>query len=129
MPKDKELKMWDVWKERRDELEMKKQHALKSSRLEILFKTTAQEKRPVQQVLALPEPAKSFSSRYSAMLLVMEGLLVSFEEGLFDNLSPDDLANLNSRSHTSVNRLLAHLNRLSSRLVTATEKEKGEASG
>lgn len=124
--KDKETKMWEIWKERRDELDNKKQLALKSSRLEILFKPTPKEKPLVQQVLALPEPTKSFSSRYSAMLLIMEGVLMSFEEGMFDNLSPDDLATLNVRSCSTVLRLSTHLNALSSKLMAIG---KGVANG
>jgi hypothetical protein len=123
--KEKETRMFEIWKEKRNELELKKRQAFEISRLEILFKSTTQEERPRQQVLALPEPAKSFSSRYSAMLLIMEGLLMSFEEGIFNNLSADDLVTLNSRSRGSILRLSAHLSNLSSRLMTTERESNG----
>jgi len=119
--KEKESRMWEVWKEKRDELEKRKRQAFDTSRLEILFKTTQTAEPIEQQVLALASPADSEALRRSATLHILQGVLTLLDEGLFDKLSYGEITNLRRSNGQTILRLFAHLSQLSSKLIT-TEK-------
>jgi len=118
--KDKEQKMWDAWKERKEELQQKKEESQELYRLDIPHKV-----HPKAEVSKASERPMS-ASRKTAAVSIMEGLLALLEEGSFDNLSDSDLANLKQSANT-VLRLSAHLSALSSRFIMS-EQRKGAVS-
>ena len=114
--KDKENKMWEVWKSRRKELENKKGEVFKSSRLEFISKQGASTQIE-QQVLAMSEPAGSVSSRRSATLYIMRGLLTLLDEGLFNNLSESEMEDLDPADFRCIGELSVRFSTISSKLM------------
>lgn len=108
---DKEQKMWNAWKERRGELVLKKEKSQELYCLDIPLKICpkAEETKPAM----LP-------SRQTAVVNIMEGLLLLFEEGSF---SESNFANL-QRSADTILRLSAHLSALSSRLIMSEQRKE-----
>lgn len=117
--REKETKMWNIWKEKREELEQKKRQAFKSSRLEILFKPASSLKViPGQQTLALLESIPNeFAKRRSATLHIMRGLLELLNEGLFENISEQEVANFDNADKLRIAQLSVHFSTLSSKLI------------
>jgi hypothetical protein len=115
--KDKETRMWEIWKEHRDELEKKKREVIKSCRCEFLLNNPAS--KPVQASLALASASKDIlGNRRAAVLTILEGALQLLEGGLFDELSETELADLRkSRQGGAILRLSAHLSALNSKLM------------
>jgi hypothetical protein len=109
---DKEQKMWDAWKERKEELILKKEKSQELYRLDIPLKI-----RPKA------EKSKSVmsASRQTATVNIMEGLLSLLEDG---SLSESSLADL-QRSADTILRLSAHLSALSSRLIMSEQRKGG----
>jgi hypothetical protein len=105
---DKEQKMWDAWKERKEALQEKKEKSQEFYRLDIPLKIR-------QQVSAV---------RPKAVVSIMEGLLGLLEENSFEKLSDGELADLKASADT-VLRLSAHLSALSSRLIMSEQQRKG----
>ena len=111
---DREQKMWDGWKARKEELLLKKedsQELYRLYRLVIPLKINSKVEKPKPSILP---------SRQMALVNIMGGLLSLLEEG---SLSDSDFANL-QRSADTILRLSAHLSSLSSRLIMS-EQQKG----
>lgn len=109
---DKDRKMWDAWKARKEELVLKKEKAKKLHYLCIPSKirSKAEEHKPAM----LP-------SRQTAVVNIMEGLLSLLEEG---SLSESSFADLQQSADTIL-RLSAHLSALSSRLIMSEQRKGG----
>lgn len=114
--KDKDQKMWDAWKERREELERKKAqwHERCSSGTPRSTRHPTEEAKPEKRPKSLP--------RHRAVVSIMEGLLALLEEGSFGTLSESDLTDLR-RSADTVLRLSARLNTLSSQLIMSNQRD------
>ena len=115
---DKDQKMWDAWKERKDELEQRKKKLQEPQPLDASIKA-----RPETEVPRASERPAS-SSCQTAVVSIMEGLLALFEGNPFEKLPDSELTNLH-RSAATVLRLSAHLSALSSHLITFAEQRKG----
>ncbi|KKT00845.1 MAG: hypothetical protein UV76_C0007G0053 [Candidatus Nomurabacteria bacterium GW2011_GWA2_43_15] len=115
---DKEQKMWDVWKERKEELQQKKERSQELYRLDIPLKIRS--RVDVSKVLERQVSA----SRSKAVVSIMEGLLMLLEESSFEKFSDGDLADLKASADTIL-RLSAHLSSLSSRLIMSEQQRKG----
>lgn len=115
---DKDQKMWDAWKERKEELQQKKEKSQELYRLDIPLKV-----RPKTEVSKMSERQVS-AFRPKAVVSIMEGLLALLEENSFEKLSNGELADLKQSADT-VLRLSAHLSALSSRLIVSEQQRKG----
>lgn len=104
---EKNQKMWDGWKERREELQSMKEEAKKLYASGILSKILPAAVAPSVSVLPL---------RSKAVVAVMESLLILFEERSLEELSDAELANLN-HSISTISNLSERLSALKSRLV------------
>lgn len=102
--KQRDSRMWDAWKERREELQNRKEKALRSCSLDALSKDCS-----VAETLKAQIPQQA--SRQSAMSSIMDGLLA-----LLEQCSDDDLTDLKQSTDT-VLRLSARLSDLSFRLL------------
>lgn len=111
---DKDQKMWDAWKERKEELQQKKEKSQELYRLDIPLKV-----RPKAELLR-----QVSAIRLKAVVSIMEGLLALLEEDSFEKLSDGGLADLKTSVDT-VLRLSAHLSALISRLIISEQKQKG----
>lgn len=118
--KDKESKMFELWKEKKGELETRKHEASKSALLKILFKQPAS-RQIEQRTLTLLQSTGSISSRQMATLAIMRGLLGLLDEGLFSNLSSLELAGFENDDRVRILQLSTHFSVLSSKLIQ-TEK-------
>jgi len=109
---DKDQKMWNAWKEKREELERSKEKARELYCLgdETEISQKAESVKPSRQQ-ALPV-------RHSAIISIMEGLLALLEDKPLEKLSKDDLA--------VVLRLSAHLSALSSQLIMSDQQKRGD---
>ena len=113
---DKEQKMWDSWKEKKEELEKTKEQLQMQHRGRSLgAKSKNVSKVSDQQVLA---------TRQIAVVSIMEGLLKLLEEDSFEKLTNGNLATI-QKSADIVLRLSAHLSVLSSRLIMTDQRGKG----
>lgn len=112
---DKNQKMWNAWKERKEALEQKKEEARKLYDLGVPSEVgpRAEEIRPA---VVLP-------SRKPAVVSIMEGLLAVLEDGSFEQ-SEGNLAGLQHFADT-VLRLSARMSDLSSRLIVFEQQRKG----
>lgn len=112
---EKEQKAWDVWKERREAFEKKKEQARELYRLDVSprIRTKTESSRPV--VMS--------AHRKTAVVSIMEGLLALLEDGSFEK-SEDSLAELHQSTEMVLN-LSARLSVLSSRLITSKERKGG----
>lgn len=110
--KDKNQTMWNIWKGRKEELRLKKEESQNLYGLDIPLKICpgAEESKPAM----LP-------SRQTAVVNIMEGLLLLLEGGL---LSESNFADL-QRSADTILRLSAHLSALSSRLIMSEQRKGG----
>ncbi len=109
---EKNQKMWDGWKERREELQLKKEESKKLYGSSILSKITPAAVAPSASVLPL---------RSKAVVAVMEGLLILFEERSLEEFSEAELANLN-QSISTISNLSERLSALKSQLVEYSSK-------
>lgn len=116
--KNKDQKMWDIWKERKEELQQKKEKSQELYRLDITFKI-----RQKAELSKASERQISTSS-HKAVVNIMEGLLALLEENPLKNLSDSELAGLKQSTDT-VLRLSAHLSAISSRLIMSEQQRKG----
>lgn len=112
--KDREEKMWDMWKVRKDELDAKIEEAAAKYRLRF---TPSQSSFP-----ATREPQRDLHSSpqracpKDGVVDVMKGLLKLLNSGVFDNLSDADWAAVRESGGTIL-ELSSHLSTLSARLV------------
>lgn len=118
LSREKEVKMWDIWKGRRDELEQKKYLAVNDYRLNILFKS---DPLVEQGALAL-DLATGDGSHRLALVNILKGTLGFFDGGLFDNLSLSDISELRQNGGHTIHRLVAHLSSLSLKISVAEEE-------
>lgn len=109
---DKDQKMWDAWKERKEELVLKKEKSQELYRLDIPLKIHPKAKDSKSAMSA---------SRQTAVVNIMEGLLSLLEEG---SLSGSSFADL-QRSADTILRLSAHLSALSSQLIMSEQRKGG----
>jgi hypothetical protein len=115
---DKDQKMWDAWKERREELERRKEEVRKVG----ATPTRTRQKAPAQPKAEpkAPNPPQASLLRKPATISIMEGLLALLEEHSLKEFSDSQLADL-QLSTDVVLRLSAHLSALSSRLLLLKE--------
>ena len=118
--KEKEAKMFNLWKERRDELELKKKVSLKY-RLDLSIQSSAP--RLTQQLLLPPVTNGKLAARRSGMLTILEGVLALIDEGLFDGLSESELETLRQSDGDTILQLSARLTVLSSKLMAAERRK------
>lgn len=105
---DKDAKMWDIWKERKEELEKKKEKSYELYGLDI--------GQGPQPGLPAAVPAKR-ADRSAAVVHVMEGLLIMLEDG--------SCGELPAKARSTVLRLSAQLSNLSSKLIMSGEQKGG----
>lgn len=112
--KEKEEKMWNLWKEKREELERRKIGRLfpKESALEIPQKFQTPTPLPT-----LPAIQPHGSPGYFAVLNIMQGLLALLDAGLLDGFTDVEPANLQGSASNTILRLSGHLSTLSSKLT------------
>ncbi len=97
---EKQELMWTIWKERRGELEQRKQQAFTSSRLRILSKPVAKQSAEQQSLVVQPSTP--------AFVLIAQGLLAMFEGGVAKSpysrwtISVYDTSALCSPEHTEL---------------------------
>lgn len=115
---DKDKKMWDAWKERKEELQQKKEKSQELYRLDIPLKIRS--KAEVSKV----SDRQMLAVRPKAVVSIMEGLLALLKENSFEKLSDGELADLKASADT-VLCLSAHLSALSSRLIMSEQQRKG----
>lgn len=113
---DKESRMWEVWKELRDELEQKKRKAFEIYNLQILFKQDPSTMQFDQQGVTALSLVGGESSRRLALIQILKGTLNFFDDGLFNNLSPVEISDLEQSSGHTIHRLATHLSSLSLKL-------------
>lgn len=118
---EKEQLMWDIWKQKKEELEQKKVEAREKYLLD--FPLVMRSER--NAVLAKPsvQPGRSKQLRQlpnsnSAVIRMMEVLDVLIVESGLDELSGQGLKNLSLDYRNVILRLSSHLNNLSFKLVT-----------
>lgn len=122
LSKEKEGKMWEIWKERRGELEQKKLHAFKHCRLEILFELDPSAEPLSQQGILALDLVVEDGSRRSALIDILKGTCAFFDGGLFDNLTSSEISILRQSGGHTIHRLVAHLSSLSLK-ISAIEEE------
>lgn len=122
LSKEKEARMWEIWKERRDELEQKKLYAFENQRLEILFKLDSSTEQLSQQGVLALDLATGDGSRRLALINILKGTVGFFDGGLFDNLSSSEISDLKQNGGHTIHRLAAHLSNLSLK-ISAPEEE------
>ena len=124
---EKEQRMWDIWKSRREELDARKK-ATESYSLSPSSQTPPAGKKEEADVLAPEsEPHADKMSRMDtnrkAAMSMMDGLLSLLDDGVFDTISPQQLDDLTFNSKVVLG-LSVHLNDLSSRIIIH-ERMKG----
>lgn len=122
LSKEKEAKMWEIWKEYRDVLEQKKLYAFERHRFEILFKLDSSTEQLSQQGILALDLATGDGSRRLALINILKGTLGFFDGGLFDNLSSSEISDLKQIGGHTIHRLVAHLSNLSLK-ISAPEEE------
>lgn len=115
MGKDKEERMWNAWKENKDALERKKKEALERYRLEVLFTSTPPSKSTEQPKMS---PQSSTNVDRLAAITIMSGLLMLFDRGLFEELSPREMEGIKQNGGSVILQLSANMSQLSSKLIT-----------
>lgn len=121
LSKEKEAKIWEIWKGRRDELEQKKRNAFKDYNLQILFKTDSSVDYVEQQALLPLDLAGGDVSRRLALINILKGTLGLFDSGLFNDLSSNEINDLKQYGRM-IHRLNIHLSNLSLK-INAPEEE------
>lgn len=116
---NKDQKMWDAWKERKEELERKKKQLQEQYSLDVPRDVPLK----VHQKAEGAKPATLTSGR-TAVINIMEGLLALLEEESFEKLSAGGFKELQQSADTIL-RLSAHLSTLSSRLIMSEQRKGG----
>lgn len=115
----KDQKMWDVWKERKQDLQRKKEQAQEIYRLDIPLRVRP--KAAIQQ-----EGAGTSPCMQTAVMNIMDGLTSLLEGDSFKNPSEKDLKILKQSAGTIL-RLSARLSTLSSMVIMSNGQKKREA--
>ena len=120
-------KMWDFWKEKKNELELKKTQVRTICRQEV---TAVKAEQPaIEADNSMPGPAQlpaadliepvqvpNFHQAGTGILSMMRGLALLLDTGALDNLSDDALVALNFSADNAISRLANQLSELNSRL-------------
>lgn len=107
---EKRTIMWNVWKEKREEIEKRKErvrkevHAIESS-------------QDTRKKAAPKKMATVLSGQSRAAINIMKGLLALLESGTLDELATSNEPTLRKAAGETIMRISAHLNRLNSKLV------------
>lgn len=117
MSEERQQKVWDFWKQHRDSLARKKEDAFRNGRIQILSHPPEKNNALILELVSGP-PNKS----REAALSIMKGLLGMFEDGLFDDMTSDELAEITKSAKGTVLRLTSYLNTLSSGIMTAEQE-------
>lgn len=123
LSKQKEELMWQIWKERKDELERKKKEAFETYRLKFLFEPVPIPilMRGGEQTVVNPDTASKLASKRQAVIYITRGLLELLKEELFDNLSESDRADIENADVLRILQLSSLLGNLSSKLIRIGE--------
>jgi AraC-like DNA-binding protein len=109
----KEKKMLDEWIARKEDLKRRKEQ----------LQGPPQSIHPPSIIPSKPRSSMP-PSRHTAVVSIMEGLLVLMEEGSYETLSGAGLADLRLSTDT-VLRLSAQMSTLSSKLIRSSDQRKG----
>ncbi len=109
---DKEQKMWDMWKARKDELVLRKEESQELYSLDASLKIRSRAEDAKPAILPV---------RQMAVVKIMEGLLLLLEEGPLSESNNADL----QRSADTILRLSAHMSTLSSQLIMFEQRKGG----
>lgn len=115
---DKDQKMWNTWKERSQELELRKEEARKQNGLEILSRVD----QPAEKIS--PVLTSGRIPRHTAAIIVAVGLRSLLEEDLFEDFSENDCAELRQTADKLLG-LLMKFSGLGSWLATLPGKDGG----
>jgi hypothetical protein len=110
----KEQIMWNIWKEKKEELEKKKEQLGK------IFHSS--EPHKVELRVEEIKSKKTIPASKSAMISIMEGLLVMLKEESPESLSGEDFVDF-QKSADTILRLSARLSSLSSRIIMSKERK------
>lgn len=116
--KEKENKMWDAWKERKEQLQLAKEKAEELYTIDLPYKS---EKKS--------QGIPPVSNRFRAAVSVMEGLLAMLENGSFKDLTHSDLEYLRRVAGGLILRLTAKLSALGSRIAMDEQEVGGLSDG
>lgn len=114
--KSKDQKIWDAWKQKSSELDRRKEMLREQRRL---VNPTNSVTKPIEDSKPM-----ALGANRKAALSIINGLLTLLEEGAFENLSEDDLAELEQSADTIL-KVSARLSALGSRLVTSSQPKGG----
>lgn len=118
---ERDQRMWEAWKERKDALEQKQNELRARYRLDVSPTVIPKAAATVVGTKRSIAPSR----RETAVAKIMDGLLTLFEEQPFDQLPAGDLGAL-FPSKDTVFRLSARLNTLSARLLMSEREEGGD---
>jgi hypothetical protein len=121
--KEKDSKMWDAWKARKEELEKRKETALKQFNANPTLSSILHARSPQQQD-AVVEVMKVLPTNRVAVVRIMEGLLGLITDDFFEKSSEEDTALLQP-SATTILQLSARLSALGSKLLAAKVRKEG----
>lgn len=113
MCSEKEAKIWDIWKQRKEEVLPAKEQAKKLYGVDLSVATTS-----------FPETTGAVPSKFRAEISVMEGLLAMLEGDSFQNLSDADLGALRQLGNGLILKLSAQLSILASRILITDDRER-----
>jgi hypothetical protein len=114
--KEREAKMFDLWKEKKDELEQRKREAAKR------YRVSFSRRIATKPILIVSPVETNVAGRRSATLKILEGSLALLGDGLFDKLSESELAALKESHGTIILQLSARLSALGLKLTTGEQE-------
>jgi len=121
---DKDSRMWDIWKLRKDQLEQKKSEARVQYALPWL--TARPTRLPVTAGLEdRPSKATALPPKSTAVLHIMEGLVELLDDGAYRGLPLHQLKLLHRTGGATILRLSSHLTDLSAKLMMLEERQRG----
>jgi hypothetical protein len=115
---EKEEKLWDLWKARKDQLDEAVEEA--SLKFRLNFSRT-QNQEVVELSAVMPTDSKPSNCPKEGVIEIMHGLLMLLDSGILQDLSDTDWAALRTSSSTIL-RLSSHLSTLSAKLVRPSER-------
>jgi hypothetical protein len=122
--KEKETRMFDLWKEKRDELECRKKEVLRSCLVDLSqpVHTMKREQLPPSSIFPSIVTEGTGAARRTAVLQILEGTHIFFDDGLFENMSESEVRALKERHGDSIVHLAAHLSALSSKIFGVAKR-------
>ncbi len=114
---DKEQKMWDVWKERREELEQKKQQAKEQYQLSFTLEVRSKSVIGAEELKEIAVSTRMLTVQKTAIARIMEALLC-----LLEGIPEEELARLPQSN--LILRLSARLSAVSARLINADQRRE-----